>query len=69
MTSPTAFTATIAPTTRPLPSVMDQEPIPAFIGDRRPSAPRPPSLPTVAPAPAPTFPSETGPSEAAEAAW
>ena len=55
MMSPTAFTATMAATTRPFGS-----------GDRRPSRGRPssaatlPILPTVAPAPAPTLPSATG---------
>ena len=47
MMSPTAFTATIAPTINPLGSVSADEPSPAFVG--REST----SLPTVAPAPAP----------------
>ena len=54
MMSPTALTATIAATTRPLGSVMDADPRPPFIERPRPI------LPTVAPAPAPTLPSATG---------
>src|SRR5215472_14772872 len=61
MMSPAAFTATRAATTSPLGRRIADEPTPAFIG-------RPPVLPTVAPAPAPTFPSCTGSEEAAEAA-
>src|SRR5439155_1523258 len=63
MTSPTAFTATIAPTTRPLGSAMEAVPIPDFV-----ERPAPPNFPTVAPAPAPTVPSCTTPVVAASAA-
>jgi len=52
ITSPTALTATIAPTMRPFGNAMAAEPMPAFIGMRPP-----PIFPTVAPAPAPTLPS------------
>ena len=62
--SPRALTATIAATTRPFGRVMAALPMPPFIARSRP-----PILPTVAPAPAPTFPSATGPSVAAFAAW
>ena len=58
ITSPTALTATIAATTRPSESLIDALPSPPFTG-------RPVILPTVAPAPAPTLPSSTGPSLAA----
>src|SRR3954451_16567056 len=77
MMSPTALTATTAATTRPLGSLMAADPIPAFIGPPLPPPvfmgpplppPRPADLPTVAPAPAPTFPSWTGDSDAASAA-
>src|SRR5438094_747516 len=63
MTSPTAFTATMAPTTRPLGSEMDAVPIPDFV-----ARPPPPNFPTVAPAPAPTVPSCTTPAVAPSAA-
>ena len=53
MMSPTAFTATMAATTRPFGRTIAAEPRPPFI--ERPS----PILPTVAPAPAPTLPSGT----------
>jgi hypothetical protein len=46
--------------------LMAAEPIPAFIGP--PPLGRPPDLPTVAPAPAPTFPSLTDDSVAVSAA-
>ncbi len=62
-TSPNAFTATSAATVPPPGSRCDAVPIPAFI-----ARPRPYSLPTVAPAPAPTQPSVTGPLVAACAA-
>ncbi len=55
MMSPTAFTATIAATTRPFGMVSAALPMPDFI-----ALIGPPSLPTVAPAPAPTLPSCTG---------
>src|SRR4029079_9211232 len=67
MMSPTALTATMAATTRPLGSLIAADPIPAFI--RPPPPPRPPpDLPTVAPAPAPTLPSWAGASDADSAA-
>ncbi|KAG1436511.1 hypothetical protein G6F57_020633 [Rhizopus arrhizus] len=50
-TSPTAFTATIAPTVTPA-TVNDALPMPPFMARLAPY-----SLPTVAPAPAPTLPS------------
>ena len=61
--SPTALTATIAATMRPFGRAIEALPMPAFI-DR----PGPPSLPTVAPAPAPTDPSVTAALVAAAAA-
>jgi hypothetical protein len=63
MMSPTALTATMAATTRPLGRAIEALPMPAFI-DR----PGPPNLPTVAPAPAPIVPSDTGAVVAAAAA-
>src|SRR5580704_10593107 len=58
MISPTAFTATIAPTINPFGNVIADEPSPAFVGrSRLPGESL--SLPTVAPAPAPTLPSGT----------
>ena len=60
--SPTALTATSAATIRPSPITIEAVPTPDFI------APPPPLFPTVAPAPAPTLPSDTGPSFAASAA-
>ena len=62
-TSPAAFTATMAPTIRPLGSAMLAEPSPPFM-----ARPAPPILPTVAPAPAPTLPSGTAPFDAVVAA-
>ena len=59
MTSPTALTATMAATTSPFGRTMALVPVPAFI-----ERPGPPVLPIVAPAPAPTLPSATGPSVA-----
>ena len=64
MMSPTAFTATSAATTRPFGNAIAAVPTPAFIARSR----FPASLPTVAPAPAPMFPSATGPSLAVDAA-
>ena len=61
-TSPTAFTATRAPTTAPPTSAL-AEPRPP-----RMARPMPCSLPTLAPVPAPTLPSATGPAAAAAAA-
>ena len=68
MTSPTAFTTTIAATISgaelgPAETEIDAVPSPPFIGP----AP-PPDFPIVAPAPAPTLPSVTVPSFAATAA-
>src|SRR5258706_172819 len=63
ITSPAALTAAMAPTTRPFGSVIDAEPMPPFIERAGPAI-----LPIVAPAPAPTLPSATGPSVAASAA-
>src|SRR6185312_7197180 len=61
-TSPTALTATSAATTRPFGHTRAIDPTPPFME-------RPPDiLPTVAPAPAPTLPSATGPFVAAVAA-
>ena len=51
-TSPTAFTAINAATCKPPGTSMSEVPMPPFI-----ARPGPPSLPTVAPAPAPTLPS------------
>ena len=59
MMSPTALTATIAATTRPFGSVIAAEPSAALHRAAQPI------LPTVAPAPAPTLPSATGPVVAA----
>jgi hypothetical protein len=64
ITSPTGFAATSAATTRPSGSVIAAVPIPDFI-----MRVGPPLLPRVAPAPAPTEPSATGPFVAASAAW
>ena len=64
ITSPTALTATRAATTSPLGSVMEALPTPPFI-----ARPIPASLPTVAPAPAPTLPDRTGSPVAPTAAW
>src|SRR5262245_35605745 len=63
--SPTAFTATIAATTRPFGSTIAAEPMPALVGLRDPAGKPsrsgvPLNLPTVAPAPAPIDPSCTG---------
>ncbi len=63
MMSPTAFTATMAATIRPLGRVIDALPRPDFV-----ERPAPPNLPTVAPAPAPTLPSTTAAVVAASAA-
>ena len=63
ITSPTALTATSAATIRPSGSVIDAVPMPPFIARAGPA-----SFPTVAPAPAPTLPSATGPADAAAAA-
>src|SRR5512143_148876 len=70
MISPTALTTAIAPTTSPFGNVIDAEPTPDFIGSLRSAGfgSKPPSFPTVAPAPAPTLPSATGPLVAAVAA-
>ena len=62
-TSPSAFTATSAATVTPPGTVIDALPMPAFIARSMG-----PSFPTVAPAPAPTLPSATGPDVAAAAA-
>ena len=61
-TSPTAFTATSAPTTTP-PTRTLAEPMPPRIARARPY-----SLPTLAPVPAPTLPSATAPADATLAA-
>ena len=63
MTSPIALTATTAATVSPSSSVIEAVPIPPFIAR---SSPR--SLPTVAPAPAPTLPSAGAAAPAATAA-
>jgi hypothetical protein len=54
MTSPTALTATMAPTVNPL-TASAAVPMPPFIARSMPN-----SLPTTAPAPAPTLPSTGG---------
>jgi hypothetical protein len=61
-TSPIALTATIAATVSP-PTSIDAVPTPPFIARARPN-----SLPTEAPAPAPTLPSPGASAEAASQA-
>ena len=63
ITSPTAFTTTRAATTRPSGVTIDAVPRPPRIARDAPA-----SLPTVAPLPAPTFPSTAGPAVAVAAA-
>src|SRR2546425_12170393 len=63
MTSPKAFTTTSAPTITPPGRLTAQVPTPPFIAVWGPN-----TLPTVAPLPAPTLPSSTGPADAPRAA-